>query len=265
MIDSVLMAVAVHDLKDSGRTELTDRCLQSLLKTVDFNKHKLYIIDNASCEETQAIFKKFSHDFTAKFNPSNLTIIFNDENYGTARAINKAWIYRDSGQHCIKMDNDVEYNQVGWVEEMVACAKREPKLGIIGLKRKDCWENTWHADPNLRSALIMLPHEPGEKWLIVEAVNHVMGTCQLYTSSLLDKIGYLYQPSLYGWDDVLAAQRSHLAGFWNVFIPYVDIDHIDPGGTLYTQWKLQECSVRDELDKIQRDYADGTRPIYEQP
>lgn len=266
MNDSVLMAMCCHDVKDSGRTELTDRTLQSLLKTVDFNKHQLYIIDNASCEETHAIFKKFSKEFTQKFNPSNLTIIWNEENYGTAKAINKAWIHRLPGQHCIKMDNDVEYHYIGWVEEMIACAKREPKLGIIGLKRKDCWENTWHEDPNLRSQLVMLPHEPGEKWLIVEAVNHVIGTCQMYTSALLDKIGYLYQPSLYGWDDVLAAQRSHLAGFWNVFIPYIEIDHIDPGGTLYQTWKHEEAGhVMQELERIQKGYADGSRPIYEQP
>jgi len=263
---SVLLAMAVHDLKDSGRTELTDRCLRSLLNTVNFNVHKLFIIDNASCEATHTVYKKFSHEFTQKFNPSNLTILFNEENYGTAKAINKAWIYREPGQHCIKMDNDVEYNCTGWVEEMVACIEREPKIGICGLKRKDCWEYPTHSDPNLRSQLIMLPHVPGEKWLVVEAVNHVIGTCQMYSSALLDKIGYLYQPSLYGWDDVLAAQRSHLAGFWNVFIPTFDIDHIDPGGTPYTGWKHQESgAVMQELERVQKAYADGSRPIYEQP
>jgi len=268
----VLMAVAVHELEDSGRTALTDRTLQSLLNTVDFNRHKLYIIDNASCEATHAIFKKFAKEFTQKFNPSNLTIIWNEENLGTAKAINKAWIHRQPGQHCIKMDNDVEYHQSGWVDLMVECAEREPKLGIIGLKRKDCWEHalmsdgTEHKDPSLRSKLFMLPHQPGEKWLIVEAVNHVMGTCQLYTSALLDKIGYLYQPSLYGWDDVLAAQRSHLAGFWNVFIPSVEIDHIDPGGTLYQNWKERHAGEAiKELHEVQTGYANGTRPIYEQP
>lgn len=269
-MNEVLLAMAVHDLQDSGRTELTDRTLQSLLKTVDFNRHKLFIVDNASCEETKVIFKKFSKEFTQKFNPSNLTIIWNEENYGTAKAVNKAWLHRQPGQHCIKMDNDVEYHYEGWVDVMVECAARESRLGIIGLKRKDCWEfplrsdGVEHADPNLRSQLFMLPHQPGERWLFVEAVNHVIGTCQLYTSTLLDNIGYLYQPSLYGWDDVLAAQRSHLAGFWNVFVPWIEIDHIDPGGTLYTNWKHDEAGhALEELHRIQNAYTDGTRPIYE--
>ena len=262
----VLIAIAVHDLKDSGRTELTDRTLQSLLETVNFNRHKLFIVDNASCEETHAIFKKFSHEFTQRFNPSNLTIIWNEENYGTAKAINKAWLYRQPGQHCIKMDNDVVIHQKGWVDLMVECAERMPQLGQIGLKRKDCWEYPTHPDAGLRSQLFMLPHQPGEKWLVVEAVNHVIGTCVLHTSTLLDKVGYLYQPTVYGWDDVLMSHRSHLAGMWNVFIPSVEIDHIDPGGTSYQTWK--EDSARkdhDEMKRVQQAYVDGTRPIYELP
>ncbi len=261
----VLIAMAVHDLIDSGRTGLTDRTLQSLLKTVDFNRHKLYIIDNASCEATHAIYKKFAHEFTQKFNPSNLTIIWNEENLGTAKAINKAWTYRLPGQHCIKMDNDVEIHQIGWVDLMVECAERHAELGQIGLKRKDCWEHPGHTDPNLRSVLVMLPHTPGEKWLTVEAVNHVMGTCVLHTSNLLDKVGYLYQPSLYGWDDVLMSYRSHLAGFWNVFIPSVEIDHIDPGGTQYQDWKQQRAGLdMSEMERLQKAYADGSRSLFEQ-
>jgi GT2 family glycosyltransferase len=261
----VLIAMAVHDLKDSGRTQLTDRTLKSLLQTVDFNRHQLYIVDNASCEETHAIFKKFSHEFTTRFNPSNLTILWNEENYGTAKAVNKAWFHRKPGQHCVKIDNDVEIHQSGWVDLMMECADRSPQLGQIGLKRKDCWEYPTHPDAGLRSQLMMLPHAPGETWLVVEAVNHVMGTCVLHTSALLDKVGYLYQPSLYGWDDVLMSQRSHLAGFWNVFIPSVPIDHIDPGGTNYQDWK-QATAGKDmsEMERLQKAYADGSRSIYEQ-
>jgi predicted RecA/RadA family phage recombinase len=63
------------------------------------------------------------------------------------------------------------------------------------LKRKDCWEHPEHEQPDLRSTLFMLPHQSGERWIVGERVFHVMGTCQMYNSAFLDKIGYLYQPS----------------------------------------------------------------------
>ena len=113
------------------------------------------------------------------------------------------------------MDNDVVIHQAGWVEKLEACIERDPQIGIIGLKRKDCIESPDRTD-FYKSELMMLPHIPGEEWLIVEKVNHVMGTCQMYNSKLIDRIGGLYQmDGLYGFDDSLAAVRCKLAGFYN--------------------------------------------------
>lgn len=260
-----LIAMAVHDLQGSGRTELTEKTIDSLFETVDFKKHRLFIIDNGSCEETQRVLEAAMWQYNLNGWPGeNFTLIKNSENIGTARAINKAWKHRKPGEHAIKMDNDVVIHQSGWVEAMEEAIERQPKLGQVGLKRKDCWEYPTHPDAGLRSQLIMLPHVPGEKWLVVEAVNHVIGTCVMHSSALLDKVGFMYQPTLYGWDDVLMSQRSHLAGFWNAFLPHIHIDHIDPGGTDYQKWKEGDARQgMDELDKIQKAYIDGTRPIYE--
>ena len=65
-----------------------------------------------------------------------------------------------------------------------------------------------------------------------------MGTCQAYNSSLLCKMGYLYQGTWkYGFDDSLAAVRADILGFKSVFLHGFEIDHIDPGGDDYTQEK----------------------------
>jgi len=83
----------------------------------------------------------------------------------------------------------------------------------------------------------MLPHTGGHEWQIVEKVKHVIGSCVLHNYALLDKIGYLYQPSLYGYDDVIMSHRTHLAGFYSCFLPHINIDHIDDGQTPYQDWK----------------------------
>jgi GT2 family glycosyltransferase len=255
-----LIAMAVHDTEENGRSELTRKTLGSLSRTVDLDHDRLFIIDNGSCGETKILLDAYFNTYFGK----QISIITLPENIGTAKAINLAWKERKPGEHCIKMDNDVVINQSGWVEEMEAAIEREPQIGIIGLKRKDLAEYPGNPNKQYNSELLMLPHQPYEKWIVVERVKHVMGTCQMYNSALLDKIGFLYQPSLYGYDDTISSYRCNIAQFLNVFLPHIDIDHIDPGGTDYTKWKQdQAAEYAPGLIKIINDYISGARPIYE--
>lgn len=55
-----LIAMAVYDTEENKRAKLTYRTVECLLKTVDFNKHRLFIIDNASCEESNSYIYKLA-------------------------------------------------------------------------------------------------------------------------------------------------------------------------------------------------------------
>lgn len=254
-----LIAMAVWDQEGSGRSEMTKRTLTRLQELGTGRAHRIFLIDNGSCSETQDILEVFSHLLPA-------TLLRLPENVGTAKAINRAWLDRREGELCVKMDNDVLIYQPDWAEQMEEAVEREPKIGIVGLKRKDCWETPW-TDPPYRSRLAMLSHQPGQRWIVVEEVNHVIGTCQGYNPALLDKIGYLEQMGgLYGFDDVLAAIRAHLAGFLTVFLPHIEIDHIDPGGTDYARWKEQYAGERmAEFDRYVKEYTSGQRSLYSPP
>lgn len=229
----MLIAMAVWNTEENKRTELTERTLVGLANTVDFDKHRLFISDNGSCEATQTLYKEVQHP--------PFTLIENGKNIGTAAAINNAWWHRKPGEHCVKMDNDVVIYRPGWIERIAFVFRRDPTIGILGLKRKDIDECPGHELDFYNSTLEMLPHERGEPWQVLEIVQHVMGTCQAYSSTLLDKIGYLTQPYVYGFDDSLAATRARVAGFRSAFLHGWDIDHIDPGGTEYTQWKRDKA------------------------
>jgi GT2 family glycosyltransferase len=258
-MDKVLIAMAVHDTEENQRTELTERVLNSLYNQDIFTDHDFWVVDNNSCQATKDILGSWAYD-------GYINLITNEQNIGTAEAVNLAWKHRIIGQHCIKMDNDVTINYLDWVKEMTEAIQRESRIGIVGLKRKDCWEEPNHALPDWRSELIMLPHMAGQRWMIVEKCHHIIGTCQMYSSVLLDKIGYLYQPCLYGYDDVLASHRSTVAGMWNVFLPHIEIEHIDPGATEYQSWKEKHSSeVTQQVIKITHEYYHGTRPIYYNP
>jgi GT2 family glycosyltransferase len=252
-----LIAMAVYSTEENGKNEYLDRTLQSLEETVDFTKHRLILSVNAYTAETLLIFRKFKGMFT---------LIFNDYNLGTAEAINLAWKDQWPNENLIKMDDDVIFHANGWVDRMEEAIQRDPTIGQCGLKRRDCTETPWNPDPFYKSKLEMLPHSPGEKWIVVEEVSHVMGTCVMHSSALLDKVGYLYQPKLYGFDDSFMSLRSRIAGFRNVFLPGIDIEHIDRGDTGFQKWKEKHAGeCWQEYMQVVRDYTSGKKSVYYNP
>lgn len=247
--------MAVFDTEENKRTEYTKRTLRALFPSVNMARHDIHIVDNGSCEETK--------DELEYWKARNfITLHTLPENVGTAKAINLAWQHRNEGQHAVKMDNDVIIHEKDWCDKLEKAIELDNQIGIVGLKRKDCWENPSHESPMYRSELRLLGGV-NNAWLPVEKVNHVMGTCQMFNSDLLDKIGYLYQPRLYGFDDSLAAIRCQVAGFYSCFIPSIEIDHIDTGENTYQQWK-EKHSGEDMVafNQIKNAYLNGSKSIY---
>ena len=258
----MLIAMAVWDTPENQRHECTRKALFSLREQVDTAKHRIYIIDNGStCPKTLNLIDALVNGGLGM----KATIFVNNKNVGTARAINQAWKEKLLGEHCVKMDNDVVVSQPNWPDLMEEVFRRDPSIGICGLKRKDVEESPLNSHPFYHSELQMLPHERGQRWVVVENVNHVIGTCQGYSSSLLDKIGYLCQMGgLYGFDDALASARCRLAGFRSVFLPAVDIDHVDNCEPQYQRWKQEYAGqMMAEYNELLDDYKSGRRSLYQ--
>lgn len=232
-----LIAICCHDTEENDRTKYTKETLRSLKETVDWKKHVIYIIDNNSCGETKAFLKDFRKQM-------DFAVITLDTNVGTAKGINMALIARKPNQMCIKMDNDVVVHQSVWVEEMEQIIAQNAQIGILGLKRDDVYGN-FTADGKLLYG------------------DDIMGTCTAFNPLLLDKVGYMIQPSEYGYDDVLMSVRSLAAGFKNAFLPHIKITHLDDGLNPYCDWKkklagehLQEISIACQM------YRDGKLDYY---
>jgi len=259
-----LICMAMYDTEENDRVWLTIETLKTLRQTVSLAKHRIVLVDNGSCQRTKDAILAFQTWYAGS---NKLTVITLPKNIGTARAINKGWQLRQPGEHAVKMDNDVQIEYLDWADELERAVNIDPTIGIAGLKRTDCEETPWNKSEWYRSTLHMLPHERGDPWIIVEEANHVMGTCQLYSSLLLDKIGYLYQMGgLYGFDDALASARAHVAGFRTVFLPHIPIVHLDPGGTEYTKWKSDYgWEYMKKFNATRLAYENGTRPVYQGP
>lgn len=253
-----LIAMACYSTEENKKDVYLKKTLDSLNDTVDFKKHRLFLSVNARTSETDRIIN-YHKDIIH-------TVIYNDTNLGTAEAINKCWQGRYANENAIKMDDDIVIHNSNWVELMEECIRRDSNIGQVGLKRKDCIEKPNHDNPYFRSELYMLPQVPGEKWILAEKCSHVMGSCVMHSADLLNKVGYLYQPDLYGFDDVLMSKRSIVAGFKNIFIPQIEIDHIDEGITPYQKWKENVAMNKmDSVNKLMAEYVAGTKDVYYNP
>lgn len=261
-MSKILICVACHDTEENGRTKYTKRTYDSLCETIDNATTKVAFIDNGSCKETKDFFDEID-DFN-----TFLPVITNDHNTGTAEAINLGiHTYGKKGDFVIKLDNDVTFGEFGWADKMKSIIERDPKIGILGLKRKDLLDQP--LSPEYPTIMKYVNHNLGDKWdfyNVVEERGEIIGTCTMFNPKLLEAVGYLWQPSVYAFDDCLMSTRSRIAGFYNAFYPCIEIEHIDAGGTSYTEWKKKMASVYlGSIKKIEEEYYDGTRSIYYNP
>lgn len=264
------ICMAVYSTKDNGRMEYTKFTLEMLLRTVDFNKHSLIVSDNGSCKE---MIKWYENEFTEMVKnssrlPLKILFLYNKRNLGTAGAINKAIRYaRDKygkGQYIVKADDDIDIIKIGWVDEMEEYMRRDPAIGILGLKRFDLLQSPDNKD--WPSKLYMLPRNHGDSWLIGEQADDIIGTCTMLNPKLLDKVGYYEQPGIYGYDDGIICVKSKVLGFKNVFATPIPIRTIDTGDNAFTETKRQWAgedmpkyfAIRDAL-------LAGTRDVYYEP
>lgn len=249
-----LIALCCFSTKENGKDEYLEKTLNSLKETVDFSKHRLQVSVNGFTIKTVELLA--NADFIEK-------VYWNETNIGTAKGINKVWANRCPKEHCHKIDDDIETHYKGWLDELEEVLEKDHTIGQAGLKRHDLWENPAHENEFYRSKLIMLPHTAGERWVVCEEVNHVMGSSALHSYRLLDKVGGLVQPKCYGLDDALMSARSKLAGFKNVFLPHIPIAHLDTGSTPYQKEKENIASQSwGEYHRLLEGYNNGTISLY---
>jgi GT2 family glycosyltransferase len=263
---SSIIVMASYATETNNRLDYAKDTLLGLLNTVDFDKHELFISDNCSCKEMLDYYDSFKVCFNKLFRKENLTISYNNKNLGTAEAVNLGIRTRKPNQYVIKIDSDVTVGRAGWVEEMEECFERCPYLGILGLKRTEVTQHPKHENTAYRTTLEFLPHERGESWVVIELCEDIIGTCTMFSPQLLDKVGYMYQPERYGWDDVLFCVRSLKAGFINAFLPTIPIVHLDDGESEYVKQKRKEAEKTSGIfGEIAEDYKKGVRDIYYNP
>lgn len=261
---SVLICMASYCTDENDRLKYAVRTVENILRTVDLTRHTLAVYLNSPNNATIAFYRGVQ----SANHGLNIRLWVDGNNVGTAKAINHLINnYRRDDQPVIKMDDDCVVERTGWVDRMEAAINRDPKLGVLGLKRVDLEQHPAHTTHFFKSELRMLPHVKGEKWIVVEQSADIMGTCTMLSPALLDAVGFYRQPNEYGYDDSDMNIRSLMSGFYNAFLCNEDIQHIDTGeNKAYFEFKQQRAAEGGaDYQKYISDYKLGIQPLYYNP
>lgn len=218
----------IHDTEENQRFQYTKVAAAHLAATSNKFRKVIFVL-NGCFEECHKFVAPLVHLH------KRVTVMRFTENMGTAQAINAGLTLREPGEHVIKIDNDVLINDYHW-QDVISQVLSNEQIGVACLKRKDLQDRPGHPDYPTTLGLI---GGGAERWTAIEMCDIQMGTVMGMSGKLLDKVGNMWQPGLYGFDDYDMCLRSKFSGHTNCYIPGIDIDHLDTGGTPYTDWKVK--------------------------
>jgi O-antigen biosynthesis protein len=139
---SVLSTQAAADLiiPVCNQYPYTRNLIEGIYRYTDGPFH-IYVIDNASTDETVDLHKIYTH---------NITIIRNRENRGWCGGINQG-IDLGSNPYLVFMNNGVEVSQ-GWLGNLIAFLDTHPRIGAVGPLNSS--PNDWQCVDRVRETTV---------------------------------------------------------------------------------------------------------------
>ncbi|HEX7705810.1 MAG TPA: glycosyltransferase [Thermoanaerobaculia bacterium] len=107
-----------------NNVELNRLCLESLYATMDWPNVEVFVVDNASKDETPQFLDGIRDTYP------NLTTILNDDNRGFAAANNQALLLA-AGEILVLLNNDT-VSPRGWIAGLARHLRSDPTIGILG-------------------------------------------------------------------------------------------------------------------------------------
>ncbi len=190
---------------------LTRSLLEGIYRHADYPFH-IYVIDNASTDETADLHKIYTR---------NITIVRNRHNRGWSGAINQG-IQMGSNPFVIFMKNDVELSH-GWLHNMMAFLNTHPRIAAVGpvTSGKSSWQGVEHVRERLVPQMphfltedihernrILQYHFPNTGILIDGSLTFF---CAAFTRRAIEKVGLLADAN--GEDDDDYCRRLRRAGY----------------------------------------------------
>ena len=218
------------------------RCVDSVIHALDSYNYEVIVVDNGSSDDTLQLLNDYAN--------KRIKVIKQMQNLGVAKARNIG-INNSTGDLIWILDVDTEVNPNA-IKSMISFVRGNSECGLCGCRLTDengCVQDSCRKYPRLRYKLMNFIHAiavKSQNKKIIERIDrcnagqfyreklkqqepfkveYVIGACQLFNRSILDKVGMLDEKIFYGPEDADFCKRINESGHGVFYMPNVTITH----------------------------------------
>jgi GT2 family glycosyltransferase len=239
------------------QVELLRTCISSIFDKTDYPDFEVLIVDNQSSEPaTLEYFAELAAEPRVKVVPYDAPF-----NYS---AINNHAAALASGQILGLVNNDIEVESAGWLQEMVSQAVRED-VGAVGAMLLYPNDTIQHAGVIVGLHGIAghvyagLPrNHPGQmgRALLVQEMSAVTAACLLVRKSVFDQVGGLDEGLSVAFNDIDFCLRVRARGYRNLWTPHAVLYHHESASRGSEDTPEKQARFNAEIDFMQSRWGD---------
>lgn len=204
-------------------------CIDSIFAKTTYPNYEIIIADNGSeKEETLSYFREIQaeHD--------NIKVVRLDCPFNFSYINNRA-VEQSSGYYIVLLNNDTSVETPDWLEKMLGYAQRD-NVGSVGIR-------LWYPDGTIQHGGVIVgkggaaahryyrcAHDEKGYMHTLDVPNDVAcctAACLMTSRRLWDRLGGLNEDLTVQFNDVDFGLRLYEAGYFNVFMPNVEMIHYE--------------------------------------
>jgi GT2 family glycosyltransferase len=209
-----------------NREDLLRTCIESLFATTKYDTFDVIIVDNDSDEAATL-------SYLAQLSSRPRIRIVRDSGPFNFSRLNNNAAHLAEGEVLGLLNNDLEFKEPRWLEEMVSHATR-PGVGVVGAR-------LLYPDGSLQHGGIVLgiggvaghihKHVPRGhagyigRAVLVQSLSAVTGACCVVRKVIFDEVGGMDEDLAVAFNDVDFCIRVRQRGYRNLWTPYAEVIH----------------------------------------
>ena len=245
--------------------KLLEHCLESILVSPPTFPFEVWVVDNASTDETpQMVRERFS----------KVKLVENSENVGFARANNQA-MRQCTGKYILLLNPDTLVESCS-IENLIDFLEKNPVAGAAGarlLYPDGSLQISSHPWPTLSGELWRMFHMdrlspiteyPREIWESDSAqeVDVLSGACLMVRKVVLDQVGFFDEDYFIYSEEVDLCRRIQCAGWQLYWIPQAKVVHFGGQSTQQVPNEMFLHLYRSNVQYFRKHFGSVTAQIY---
>ena len=239
------------------KVELLRTCIGSILTRTDYPDYEVLIVDNQSVEpETLEYFSELAAE-------PRIRVLRYDKPFNYS-AINNFAAARATGQILGLVNNDIEVETPGWLQEMVTQALRGD-VGAVGAMLLYPNDTIQHAGVILGMHGVAghvyagLPRDHSGQMgraLLVQQMSAVTAACLLVRKTVFDEVGGLDERLCVAFNDIDFCLRVGAKGYRNLWTPHAVLYHHESASRGYEDTPEKQARFNGEIDLMRSRWGD---------